>query len=87
MTATMPLYRICPEQDAYTQRIIAVDSNDVPIVGAYRPTELNDWRLYVCKPVTDATGMPQPHKVHACSREDAVRWVDTIATLYTQAVR
>lgn len=86
MTVTHTGFTIRGEKDQYTQRVIAVDEWDMEIVGAYRPHALNDWRVYVSKFVTDAVGVDQPHKVHACSREDAVTWVVAIATLYTMAV-
>lgn len=83
---TEPLYRIQPECDEHTQRIFALNADGAELVGAYRPHELNDWKIYVSKLVADALDLPQPHKVHACSRSDAVRWIDLIATLYTRAV-
>lgn len=84
-TATEAYYRVRPDDDRYTQRVIAETPEGVGIVGAYRPIDLNDWRVFVAKPVADALNLPQPHKVHACSREDALRWIDLIATLYTKA--
>ena len=82
---TEPMYRIQPEADEHTQRIVAVDADGAEIAGAFRLTGFNAWHVYLTKLVTDVTGMPQPHKSHVCSRADAVRWIDTIATLYTKA--
>lgn len=80
-------YQIRVDDDPYCYRIVAVDRRGVQICGAYRPRQLNDWRVFVCKPVIDVAGMlVQPHKVHVCSREDAIRWIDLLATLYTRAV-
>ncbi len=79
-------YRIRPDDDAHTQRIIAVTGDGMVIAGAYRPIDLNDWRVFVSKFITDAIGVTQPHKVHSCSREDAVHWLDMLATLYTRAL-
>ncbi|MGV0042062.1 hypothetical protein [Mycobacterium colombiense] len=79
-------YRIRPDIDCHTERIIAVTPDDIVICGAYRPVELNDWRVYISKFATDALGVVQPHKVHSCSREDAVHWLDMLATLYTKAI-
>lgn len=78
-------YRIEPANDEHTQRIVAVDSDGAQIVGAYRPVGLNDWRVYMTKMVADAVGLQQPHKAHVCSRADAIRWIDAIATLYSKA--
>lgn len=87
MTAAPADYRIVVDNDEHGQRIIAVTADTgVEIAGAYRPGRLNDWRVFVTKLVSAETGLPQPHKVHACSREDAARWVDTIAYLYMRAV-
>lgn len=80
-------YRIQNENDEHTQRIVAVNSDDMQIVGAYRPTGLNDWRVFITKLVADTIGLPQPHKAHVCSRADAIRWIDLIATLYSKAVQ
>ncbi|OBH08939.1 hypothetical protein A5695_25215 [Mycobacterium sp. E1747] len=85
-TCTEPLYRIQPELDDHTQRIVAIDPDGVEIAGAYRLIDFNAWHVYVAKLVSDTLGLPQPHKVHACSRADALRWLDLIATLYTKAV-
>lgn len=79
-------YRIQLDEDHDTQRMVAVTFEDIEIVGAYRPVGLNDWRVYVTKLVADAVELPQPHKVHVCSREDAIRWIDAIATLYVRAL-
>lgn len=87
MTATVEQgYRLRPEHDEHTQRIIAVTADDVEIVGAYRLNDFNAWHLYVTKLVVDALGLAQPHKAHVCSREDAGHWVDMIASLYARAV-
>lgn len=80
-------YRLYPEVDEHTERIVAVTEAGVPICGAYRPVELNDWRVFVSRFVADDLGVVQPHKVHSCSREDALHWLDMLATLYTRAVR
>lgn len=80
-------YRLHPEVDAHTERIVAVTANGIPICGAYRPVELNDWRIFISKFTADALNVVQPHKVHSCSREDAMHWIDMLATLYTRAVR
>lgn len=83
---TEPLYRIQPEADGHTQRIVAVNADGAEIVGAYRLVGFNAWHVYVTKLVADAIDLPQPHKSHVCSRADAVRWLDMIATLYTRAI-
>lgn len=86
MTRPVP-YRIVAEADEHGQRIIAIATDSgVEIAGAYRPGQLNDWKIYVTKLVAEETGLPQPHKAHVCSREDAVRWIDTLASLYAQSV-
>jgi hypothetical protein len=87
LDATVPVYRISLDEDQYTQRIVAVDAQNIEIVGAYRPVGLNDWRLFLTKLVSDTVALPQPHKVHVCSRDDALRWIDLIATLYIRASR
>lgn len=87
MTASTIGYEIRPDNDEHTERMVAVTTEDVVIVGAYRPLLLNDWRVYIAKFVTDAVGVIQPHKVHSCSREDALHWLDLIATLYTRAIQ
>jgi hypothetical protein len=79
-------YRIVCNDDEHSHRISAVDSRGNEIAGAYRPQGLNDWRIYVCKNVIGSTGLLQPHKVHACSRVDATRWVDLIAFYYVKAM-
>ena len=79
-------YRLVIEDDAEFQRIIAVDDSDVQIVGAYRTHALNDWRVYIAKAFSDAVNLPQPHKVHVVSRQDAVRWLNVLASLYMKAV-
>ncbi|MGV7251882.1 hypothetical protein PJJ30_23940 [Mycobacterium kansasii] len=79
-----PTYRIISDDDDQSQRIIAVTSADIELCGAYRPGRLNDWRFYLCKLATGLSGLPQPHKAHVCSRDDANRWIDTIAWHYTQ---
>lgn len=86
MTTACNTYRLDVEADAFTQRVVALTDDGQVIVGAYRPNGLNDWRVYLTKLVVDGLGLPQPHKVHCCSREDAIRWLDFIATLYTKAV-
>jgi hypothetical protein len=86
MTALCADYQLVTEDDAGFQRIIAVDRNDVQIVGAYRTHQLNAWLLYSTKAFADAVGMPQPHKVHVVSRQDAVRWLDVLASFYMKAV-
>lgn len=88
MTApcTAPSYRLQPEVDTHTERIVAVTADGIPICGAYRPVELNDWRIFVSRFTADVLGVVQPHKVHSCSREDAVHWLDMLATLYTKAI-
>lgn len=78
-------YRIRPDNDEHTQRMLAITVEGMVIAGAYRPVELNDWKVFVSKFVTDAIGVTQPHKVHSCSRADALHWVSLIATLYTRA--
>lgn len=86
MTATLSSgYSIISESDEHSQRVIAVGMDGVEIVGAYRPVPLNDWRVYVSKLISQRTGLPQPHKTHACSRADALRWVETLAWLYTHS--
>ena len=80
--ASVYCYRIVTDHDDHGQRITAISNEGVEIAGAYRPGGLNDWRVYVTKLVADATGLPQPHKVHACSRQDALRWVGLLAALY-----
>lgn len=85
-TCTIPLYRIQPDNDAHAQRMVAVTATGMVIAGAYRPVELNDWKIFVSKYTADALGVVQPHKVHSCSREDALHWLDMLATLYTRAI-
>lgn len=88
MTASTVGYRMVVDNDAESYRIIAVTrSNGIPICGAYRQRSLNDWKIYISKFTADALDVVQPHKVHSCSREDAVHWIDMLATLYTRAVR
>lgn len=79
-------YRLQPDVDEHTERIVAVTADGIPICGAYRPRSLNDWRVFISKFTADTLGVVQPHKVHSCSREDAVHWLDMLATLYTRAV-
>lgn len=78
-------YRIVLEKDETTQQVIAVDRRDMEICGAYRTHELNHWFVYVTKFASDAVGLPQPKKVHSVSREEAVKWVDMIASLYARS--
>ncbi len=85
MTTSIAPYRIVADDSDGDQRLIAVTADDVVICGAYRPARLNDWRVYLTKSISDRTGLPQPQKVHVVSRDDAVRWLDTIAVLYTAA--
>lgn len=85
MTAPCAEYRLVAEDDAEFQRIIAVDEQDTEIVGAYRTQRLNDWRLYATKQFAESVDLPQPHKVHVVSRQDAVRWLDLLASLYMKA--
>lgn len=85
MTTTLD-YRIEYSEDEYAIRIAAVDSGNREIVGAYRPRALNDWRMYLAKPLSESVDLPQPHKVHVVSRQDAVRWLDVLASLYMKAV-
>ena len=79
-------YRLVVEDDSEFQRIIAVDERDTEIVGAYRTHQLNDWKLYSTKQFAEAVNLPQPSKVHVISRQDAVRWLDVLASFYTRAV-
>lgn len=79
-------YRLVVEDDTEFQRIVAVDGCDTEIVGAYRTHSLNDWKLYSTKQFAEAVGLPQPSKVHVVSRQDAVRWLDVLASFYTRAV-
>lgn len=86
MTAPCADYRLVTDDDSDFQRIVAVDGRDAQIVGAYRPQRLNDWRLYATKQFVDAVDLPQPSKVHVVSRQDAVKWLDVLASLYMKAV-
>lgn len=86
MTAIATGYRVVLDEQPDLLRIIAVDGNDVEIVGAYRTRDLNAWMLYLTKQFAAVTGLPQPNKVHVISREDAAQWVDQLAALYTRAV-
>lgn len=79
-------YRLVAEDDAEFQRIVAVDARDTEIVGAYRTQRLNDWKLYSTKQFAEAVNLPQPSKVHVVSRQDAVRWLDILASFYTRAM-
>jgi hypothetical protein len=86
MTAPCAEYRLVIEDDSEFQRIVAVDNCDVQIVGAYRTHRLNAWHLYATKKFAELVDLPQPHKVHVVSRQDAIRWLDVLASLYMKAV-
>lgn len=77
-------YRIESDQDAHAYRLDAFTLDGLRIAGAYRPLRLNDWRVFVTKQFVGE--LPQPSKVHVVSREDAVRWIDMLATLYVRSL-
>jgi hypothetical protein len=78
-------FRIVEESD----RVSAVDEDDIEIVGAYRPDGHNYFLLYATQLTTRKAGVPIPH--HAAfwdngsgrARADARHWVEMIASLYT----
>ena len=85
MTTTIE-YQLITEADEHGQRVFAVGADGVEIAGAYRISTLNDWRFYVTRVIAERTGLTRPHKAHACSRADALHWVETIAALYMGGV-
>lgn len=87
MTTTAAGYEVVPDDDAESYRIIAVAADGTHICGAYRSRRLNDWKIYVCKPFVDGTGLAQPQKAHVINRDDAVRWVDMLAHYYTRSTK
>lgn len=83
MNATMDGYRIEANTDDHGHRLDAVTEDGRVIAGAYRPIQLNDWRVWLAK---DFVGdLPQPSKVHVVSRADAIRWLDVLASYYMRA--
>jgi len=78
-------FRIIEESD----RVSAVDEDDVEIVGAYRPRGHTYFLLYATQLTMRKTGVRILHRAafwdngsgHA--RTDARHWVEMIASLYT----
>lgn len=76
--------------DNGTERITVFDDDTSVICGAFRPVGHLYWRLYLATGVATAgctaTQTPPPHLL-AARREDACRWVELIAHLYTNPGR
>jgi hypothetical protein len=72
--------------DNGTERITVFDHDTSVICGAFKPAGHLYWRLYLTTAVASsgctATQLPPAH-VLAARREDACRWVELIAHLYT----
>lgn len=80
-------YQLRFSEDEYAVRVAAVDVNNREIVGAYRPLSLNHWMLYVTKAfIGETDDLPQPNKVHVVSRQDAIKWLNVLASFYMKAV-
>lgn len=90
MTAPTVKYRIVV--DDLNARISGLSDLGVEICGAYRPIGHNYWLLYVTQLCVARTGVRVPH--NACFWDDgtgraigdARSWVETIASLFMQAV-
>ena len=77
---------IASVDDNGTERITVFDDDTSVICGAFRPAGHLYRRLYLTATVASAgcpaPQIPPPH-VLAARREDACRWVELIAHLYT----
>ena len=60
-----------------TDRVIAVDSNDVEICGAFKPAGHDSWTVYPTVRLTE-----HQHHVYACTRQAATLHVELFAELF-----
>lgn len=72
-----------------TERITVFDDDTSVICGAFKPAGHLYWRLYLSTAVASsdspATRVP-PAPVLTARRQDAYRWLEVIAHLYTDLV-